>query len=284
MPPFQPLAMLGGLIWAIGNLTALPIIKMIGMGLGTLIWGTVNCIVGWATGRFGLFGVKALAPASPSLNYVGLFFVIIGGVLFALVPPKTQQQNESTEERVEDRETEESRHGDGQSVEIRQGQTTLNQRIIAIVLSVFAGICYGSIFTPVVYMQDNPEKFHPPPPKGGIYYVFPHFSGVYLTSTAVLVIYIAYKNNRPYIDNRLIFPSFLAGVLWAFGTLAWFWANDILSQAITFPITVSGASAVCSLWSVLYLKEVANEHLKLYIVAMFLSIIGVTMVGLSKSV
>uniref|UniRef100_A0A914I347 Uncharacterized protein n=1 Tax=Globodera rostochiensis TaxID=31243 RepID=A0A914I347_GLORO len=228
------------------------------------------------TGHFDLGN----SPASPALNYVGLLFVIIGGILFALVPPKTQQQNESAEERVEDRESlldndqleeterHEGRHGDGQSVaQIRQGQTTLNQRIIAIVLSVFAGICYGSIFTPVVYMQDNPEKFHPPPPKGGIYYVFPHFSGVYLTSTAVLIIYIAYKKNRPYIDNRLIFPSFLAGVLWAFGTLAWFWANDILSQAITFPIT-----------------EVANEHLKLYIAAMFLSIIGVTMVGLSKSV
>ncbi|VDD96943.1 unnamed protein product [Enterobius vermicularis] len=53
---FHPLAMLGGSLWAIGNATAIPIISMIGMGPGMLIWGTINCIVGWATSRFGLFG------------------------------------------------------------------------------------------------------------------------------------------------------------------------------------------------------------------------------------
>jgi hypothetical protein len=40
----------------------------------------VNCIVGWATGRFGLFGVKASIPSSPNMNYLGLVLVIIGFV------------------------------------------------------------------------------------------------------------------------------------------------------------------------------------------------------------
>lgn len=56
LPQFQPFAMLGGVGWAIGNLTAMPIIDAIGLGLGVLIWGSVNCVVGWAVGRFGLFG------------------------------------------------------------------------------------------------------------------------------------------------------------------------------------------------------------------------------------
>ncbi|KAL3108171.1 hypothetical protein niasHT_016362 [Heterodera trifolii] len=301
MPQFEPFAMLGGFIWAIGNLTALPIIKTIGMGLGVLIWGSVNCVVGWATGRFGLFGTKASVPASPVMNYVGLLFVIIGGVLFALVPPKTEEQNQTeAEEGTEDRQNllpndqlegentaedgtmEIGLNGEENFAQIRPSQTPLSQRIIAIALSVFAGICYGSIFTPVVYIQDNPHLFHPTPPKNGISFVFPHFAGVYLTSSVVLLIYLAYKNNRPYVDTRLIFPSFFAGVLWALGTLGWFWANDILSQAITYPITVSGASVVCALWSVLYLKEVAKEHLNLFFAAMLLSIIGVVLVGLSK--
>ena len=79
-------------------------------------------------------------------------------------------------------------------------------------------------------MQDNPEKFHNPP-KDAIYYVFSHFTGIYLTSTAVLLAYIAFRQNNPYFDNRLIFPSMVAGVLWAVAMLAWFVANDILSQA-----------------------------------------------------
>lgn len=60
LPQFQPLAMLGGFGWAVGrcldirsitinsqqslgNLTAMPIIDAIGLGLGVLIWGSVNC-------------------------------------------------------------------------------------------------------------------------------------------------------------------------------------------------------------------------------------------------
>lgn len=48
---------IGSIHTILGNLTAIPIIKTIGLGMGILIWGVCNCCVGWATGRFGLFGV-----------------------------------------------------------------------------------------------------------------------------------------------------------------------------------------------------------------------------------
>ncbi len=38
-PKFEPIAMIGGVLWCTGNLTVVPIIKLIGMGLGLLIWG-----------------------------------------------------------------------------------------------------------------------------------------------------------------------------------------------------------------------------------------------------
>jgi hypothetical protein len=77
-PQFQPFAMLGGLGWAIGNLTAMPIIDRIGLGLGVLIWGSVNCVVGWAVGRFGLFGTNPSVPDHQIMNYAGLIFVVVG--------------------------------------------------------------------------------------------------------------------------------------------------------------------------------------------------------------
>ncbi|KHJ81521.1 hypothetical protein OESDEN_18793, partial [Oesophagostomum dentatum] len=49
-PTFQPLAMLGGLFWALGNVTAIPIMSSLGLGMGMLIWGATNCITGWAVG------------------------------------------------------------------------------------------------------------------------------------------------------------------------------------------------------------------------------------------
>ena len=61
-----------------GNLTAVPIIHMIGLGMGILVWGTVNCIVGWASGRFGLFGINPSIPHNPVINYFGLALVVMG--------------------------------------------------------------------------------------------------------------------------------------------------------------------------------------------------------------
>uniref|UniRef100_A0A1I7YBK6 SPW repeat-containing protein n=1 Tax=Steinernema glaseri TaxID=37863 RepID=A0A1I7YBK6_9BILA len=86
-PPFHPLAMLGGMFWTIGNVTAIPIMNMIGLGMGILIWGTTNCLLGWASGRFGLFGINATVPNSPMLNYFGLMLVIVGGVMFSQIRP-----------------------------------------------------------------------------------------------------------------------------------------------------------------------------------------------------
>ena len=38
-PKFQPWAMLGGAIWCTGNIMSVPVIKMIGLSMGLLIWG-----------------------------------------------------------------------------------------------------------------------------------------------------------------------------------------------------------------------------------------------------
>lgn len=52
-PKFYPLPLLGGFLWATGNLSTVPIIKLIGIGLGSLIWNSMILIIGWAVARFG---------------------------------------------------------------------------------------------------------------------------------------------------------------------------------------------------------------------------------------
>lgn len=49
---FFPLVMVGGAIWCTGNMCVVPVIKTIGLAMGLLIWGTLNLIAGWATGRY----------------------------------------------------------------------------------------------------------------------------------------------------------------------------------------------------------------------------------------
>ena len=55
--------MLGGFLWTTGNMLAVPIIKLIGMSMALLIWGSSNMLMGWLTGQFGILGVQSQARA-----------------------------------------------------------------------------------------------------------------------------------------------------------------------------------------------------------------------------
>lgn len=86
-PVFQPLAMLGGALWATGNMLTVPIIKTIGLSLGMLTWGGVNMLTGWASARFGILGVETNAVAKPLLNDIGVAIACVALGVFAFVKP-----------------------------------------------------------------------------------------------------------------------------------------------------------------------------------------------------
>mmetsp|Transcript_87769 Transcript_87769/g.190062 ORF Transcript_87769/g.190062 Transcript_87769/m.190062 type:complete len:152 (+) Transcript_87769:99-554(+) len=90
-PKIEPLAMVGGFVWAAGNACTVPIIKRIGIATGILIWGCVSILFGWFIPRFGLFGIKEQLPSTIWLNYLGIVLIIICIALFALV-----ESNEET--------------------------------------------------------------------------------------------------------------------------------------------------------------------------------------------
>ena len=63
-PPFEPWAMLGGAIWCTGNLMSVPTIKLIGLSLGMLLWGTTNMLFGWATDVSAYLALSHSYPAA----------------------------------------------------------------------------------------------------------------------------------------------------------------------------------------------------------------------------
>ncbi|KAL4002183.1 hypothetical protein ACH3XW_2430 [Acanthocheilonema viteae] len=77
-PQFYPLPMLGGAFWTLGNAIAIPIFQLIGMGMALLIWSIAICMMGWASSRFGLFGLKENMPNNVVLNYSGLLLTLFG--------------------------------------------------------------------------------------------------------------------------------------------------------------------------------------------------------------
>ncbi|KAK6043057.1 hypothetical protein COOONC_19437 [Cooperia oncophora] len=86
----------GGLLYATGNVFSVPIVNGLGMGIGFLIWGTMQVRVVWSVARFGLFGL--LAPTEMKhnlLNYIGLAITLVSGVLFIFVKHAEDEKRES---------------------------------------------------------------------------------------------------------------------------------------------------------------------------------------------
>lgn len=104
-------AALGGAVWSLGNALGVPIVQCIGVGLGVSIWGSTNMLLGWASGHFGLMGVKKEYSSKPALEYVSVFFSFFSIFLFIFVKPVQQLQHagqkpdpgeEVSDEEVED--------------------------------------------------------------------------------------------------------------------------------------------------------------------------------------
>jgi Transmembrane family, TMEM144 of transporters len=270
-PAFQPWAMLGGVIWCLGNATAVTIIKLIGVGLGISIWGSANLLTGWATGKFGLFGLTAESVSQPILNYVGVAIAVSAMLVFLFIQP-TLDDGKKGYSKVGDDEIEEgflsgqeteddanAESGTGEEASWIDKLSPATKRIYGITLSIIAGVLYGSNFTPPTYIIDHASSFPSaggvPASSNGIDYVFPHFCGIFLTSTALLLGYSLIMKNKPVLFPRIVLPGFVSGLIWSVAQISWFVANSKLGLVLAFPIIAVGPGLVSALWGV-YLGEI----------------------------
>jgi hypothetical protein len=69
-------------------------------------------------------------------------------------------------------------------------------------------------------------------------YVFSHFSAVFFFSTLYFMLYSLIKKGRPFVQSKLVLPSIAYGILWTIGMTLFILSNRILSQTVSFPITV----------------------------------------------
>jgi hypothetical protein len=105
LPKFNLIASIGGVLYATGifpplnkmitsfpgNCASVPIIKSeLGVGLGMLIWTTVQIIEGWCIGRFGLLGTHVQKVSNEPMNYTGLVLSICSGFLFVFVRSESE--------------------------------------------------------------------------------------------------------------------------------------------------------------------------------------------------
>ncbi|KAM4621922.1 transmembrane protein 144b [Polymixia lowei] len=286
-PKFHPLAMLGGVIWATGNITAVPIVKAIGLSLGILIWGSSSLLMGWASSRFGWFGITPQDVSRPILNYCGAGLCLLSGVIFFFVRTdvETQHHLESTPLLIDRR----VNSGGYRAITSEFWMDIIGpktRRIIGYLLAVVSGLLYGSSFIPVLYIKSHSSCHDSVYHGASLYdldYVYAQCSGIFLTSTVYFLIYCAAMNNKPRVYAQVILPAFISGLMWTLATFCWFQANNYLTAVITFPMVTAGYGLVAGLWGSLVFREIRGlANCFIFILASCVVLTGSMLTAFSK--
>lgn len=303
-PKMHGLAMLGGFLWCTGNMLCPIAIRFIGMGLGLLVWGCVSMIMGWASGRFGLFGLKKQEVSDPLMNTVGMVVAILGLLVFLQVKTNDLDSKAAAHDHGEvfhplvgdsesgpgvavtdatlfsDRKLAQKRASGDQDDGVQLSPNT--KRAVGLVCAIVAGVFFGCNFDPAQYVIDHEYDGDDDP----LNYVFAHFTGILITSwgyTILYCLYKMYKGQRPFIPHDVMIPGTISGVLWGIAQVFWFFANGSLGFAITFPIISCGPGFIGSLWGIFLFKEISGtRNFALLGLAAVIMIPALIVVGLSK--
>ena len=286
-PPFAPLAMVGGFIWASGNVMSVPCINFIGMSLGLLIWGATNMVVGWASGRYGLFGLEKDSIANPALNYVGVALVLVCLGLFTRVETKTRADLLREADGPLDETLLVDEAGDAKVVEKPGlfGVGTTARRSAGIAMAVVSGVFYGSNFDPPQYVI---ERHADDDVRGQVLnYVFSHFTGILLTSTFYFAAYCAFKvcrGDAPDVRRELVGPAFASGLIWGLSDICWFVANEALSFSVSFPLVTSGPGFVAAAWGIFVYGEISGAaNFRVLGLAFVILVVACALIVVSKN-
>ena len=242
----------------------------------------------------GLFHVKAEVPSNPTLNYVGVALAASSGLFYLFVKNEPTARVADDKERLFPTEEEANIPDDDDIDKIDKVQhapivvhstpfidslSPEKKRVLGISLACTAGVIYGFVFTPALYVQDNYDNAS----QNALDYVFSLYTGILLTSIAYFVIYCIVKKNKPDVYPRVVLPGLVSGIMWGISNSSFFLANNALTQSTTFPIVSSGPSAVSALWGILLYKEIKGVKNLLILAVGFAFVLGGSILcGISK--
>lgn len=290
-------AMLGGFFWCTGNMLCGPTIQLIGLGMGILLWGSSNMLVGWASGTFGLFGLQAESVANPTLNVIGVVLAVVGLGLYLQVKPEESVSDTASGRgdygAISEIDTPFNGADDGSgintfgntsisqsqtnpktpfasetghttlqnTVDPFQGMSGVKRRAIGIAMALIAGSFFGCSFDPSQYMIDREDDAAR---ESTMIFVFPQYCGILLSSFFYTSLYCVYKvgylKQQPYVHPSILVPGIFSGIFWGIACTSWFVANQNLGFSISFPLITSGPGFVGALWGVLRYGEIRGKR------------------------
>ena len=328
-PVFIPVVAVGGSIWCAANLLLVPIVDCIGMGLTMMLWGLLEMLTGWATARFGWFGVAAEHVGLPAANAAGVCFALLslaalvgvnptsvtehsaarsasgatttplsgsseeGGLLHEVAPSTGKVEEEVRRLLVTGYGSIESEQAHLQplspppprpavsDVKWTDAMTPSQKRAFGAAACTLAGCLSGSTFTPAQAVVDatnawvagggSPSAGSPYPGASTrlLSHILAHFTGIWLTSTLILIVYLSAtagpvcggRRGGCWVGARQVYPEsvlpgILSGLTWGCAMVAWFLANEHLSIVIAFPLVTMGPGLVAVVIGAVVFKEV----------------------------
>lgn len=299
-PTIRPLAMVGGALSAAGSMAAVPLMQNLGLSIGMMLWGDVQAITGWSVARFGLFGTKPQPVYNNTMNVAGVIIVIVSGVMFAFVKHETQEKELKTKEHLVEPEKN-SYEMDISSIPRvdcihkplrgksfsdgspdKKGLQCIKfplVKLLYIGLAVVVGITHGFNMTPITYVIENDLNAS----HDVLDHIFAHYCAVTITTTVIFIIYCVVKRNKPYIYSRLVLPSFTYGSLWGGCMILFFISNRLLSQTVSYPITMRLPSTITLVADVLLFRTIKGAKNIIFVtLAVSVGIIGILLIAFSN--
>jgi hypothetical protein len=239
-------------------------------------------MLGWAAGKFGMFGLPPEPIVIDWLSYVGVALGAVAIVLFAFVEPRKMPRRsnvpDDTTSMLDETESEYAEITRGPFMPKQEKPRTLKSvfgptgsRVLGVFLAIVAGVFFGVNFVPPEYLMTHYsarsitdiQKYS----NNGLDYVFSHFFGIFITAGGFMVIFRTterfWGDGMPTFFTAVIveeqtLPGFLCGIGWAVGQTAWFIANTNIGLVAAFPIITLAPGVIATLWSIFLFKEISG--------------------------
>jgi len=279
---FEPFAMLGGAIWATGNLMVPFIVQRCGLGVGQLVWSVTNMLSGWACGTFGLLGKDRDPVAHPGLNFLGVALAILSLLFFRLMRPPTDACRSELPSF-----SRESLRDPSFPPPPLPPPPPEGGFLFGVVAALVGGVFMGLNFNPPTYLQQLGEadaKAGRPPrhSQQPMDYVIAHFSGIFVFTAAAFAVYWWTSRSR-YVSKKLVLPGLACGAMWGCAQVGWFQANGVLSYVVAFPIIVGVPGVIAALWGIaLFGENKGRRNMGLLASVIVVQAAGVLCIALSK--
>ncbi|KAE9415006.1 hypothetical protein Angca_009900, partial [Angiostrongylus cantonensis] len=283
-PPFQWIAAIGGVLYATGNIFAVPVVNGLGMGVAFLIWGSMQIIVGWSVSRFGLFGFLGPTKVKNNvMNNAGMVITLIrffSGVLFILVK-HTDGKSTKSLNNVSYTESSVTKRTTGSKVsESAADEGQFPQKLPYVPMAMLLAILHGLMMTPIgVLKQNNPST-----DTNQVFdYMWSFYSTVFVASTIYFVLYCIIRREKAYVHRELVVPSVGYGLLWASGMTLWLVSGHMLSQVVAYPVITRLPAIISAILDVVVYKSITGRNNLIFLAsAVGVGLTGVILIALSN--